>query len=245
MVKAGEEIARAAGSDLDTGHARLIQAMALHNLEEWDEALAGYTDAAVRCEHLVPIHGAVAALLAADAYNGLGAIAEIFHGNYEAAGAHYEAALHAAEAGGIDPTHRGVFLINLAGIERERGHVARAATLLAEALPLLWEANNARLVVEGLEELAWCAVAAGQHRQAARLLGAFRALFTRMAFADDPLLVAHREHFLRAAQKALGPTAFAEAWAAGQNLPIESAMSEALALTNTLAHGSVKDCGLD
>jgi hypothetical protein len=66
-----------------------------------------------------------------------------------------------------------------------------------------------------------------------------------MAFADEPILVAQRERFLMTAQETLGPAAFAEAWAAGQNLPIESAMSEALALTNTLAQGSVKDCGLD
>jgi tetratricopeptide (TPR) repeat protein len=245
MAKSAEEIARAAGSDLDVGYARLIQAVALQDLEAWDEAVAGYTDAVVLCEHLVPTHGAVAAIVAAEAHNGLGAIAEIHHSDRDAAGRHYEAALHTAEAAGIDRTHRAVYLQNLAGIERERGHAARAATLLAEALPLAWEANDFRLVASGLEEVAWCAIAAGLHHQAARLLGAFRALFMRMGFAEEPILVAQREHFLRTVQKVLGPTAFAEAWAAGENLPIESAMSEALALTNTLLHSSVKDGGLD
>ena len=117
-------------------------------------------------------------------------------------------------------------------------------SLLAEALPLSWEANDFRLVAGGLEELAWCAMAAGQHRQAARLLGAFRALYTRMAFADEPILAAQRERFLTTAQEALGPTEFAEAWADGQHLPIEAAISEALALTDTLAHNSIQASGL-
>ncbi len=240
IAKTAEEIARAAGSDLDVGYARLIQAMALEDLGEWDEAAAGYTDALVLCEHLVPTHGAVAAVVAAEAHNGLGAIAEIHQSDRDAAGRHYEAALHTAEAAGIDRTHRGVYLQNLAGIERERGHATRATALLAEALPLAWEANDFRLVASGLEEVAWCAIAAGQHHQAARLLGAFRAQFMRMGFADEPILVAQRERFLTTVQKAIGPAAFAEAWEDGQNLSVDEALREALVLLDEVGRDVVR-----
>ncbi len=240
MAKTAEEIARAAGSDLDVGLARLIQAMALQNLEQWDEAVARYTDVVAFCEHLIPTQGAAAAVVVAEALNGLGSIAEMHDGDLDAAGRHYEAALQTMEASGVVRIHRGVYLINLAGIERERGRVTQAATLLAEALPLLWEAGDFRLVSGGLEEVAWCAIAAGQHRQATRLLGAFRALFTRMAFADEPILVAHRERFIAAAQEALGPTAFAEAWEDGQNLSVDEALREALVLLDEVGRDVVR-----
>jgi predicted ATPase/class 3 adenylate cyclase len=234
---AGEELALAVGSDLDVGFAWLVQGMALMELGKEDEAATHFRDAVAIGEPLLPSHGAVAALLTADGHSGLGVLAAI-HGDRDAAAQHYEAALLVAEAGGVERTYPGVLLVNLAAIERQRGREGRAATLLGQALPLLWEVHDLRLVAGGLEEAAWYASLIGQNVQAARLLGAARALITRMRFAEEPQVVAERERLTAAVQNALGPAAFADAWKDGQTLPVETALNEVLVLVNGLEAGA-------
>ena len=234
-----EETARAAHSDLDVGFARLMQGRVLMDRGERDEAAMRFADAVATGERLLSTEGPVAALQVSQAQNGLGILASI-HGDRDAAARHFEAAIKVAEVGNIDRSHRGLLLMNLAGIERERGHDARATTLLAEALPLLWEGHDFRLVAGGLEEVAYIASAAGQHRQVARLLSAAQALAQHMGFVDEPHQVADRKRFTAAAQDVLGPTAFAEAWADGQSVPVEAAVSDARVLLEELARGVEK-----
>jgi hypothetical protein len=84
-------------------------------------------------------------------------------------------------------------------------------------------------VAEPLEGLAKVAVAQGCPDQAARLFGVAQALRARIGVPVAPVDRADYECNLAATRAALGETAFDAAWAAGQALPLDQAIAEAVA----------------
>ena len=73
------------------------------------------------------------------------------------------------------------------------------------------------------------AAGAGQPARAARLLGATAARREAMGAPLPPIERPAVEKAIERARTALGEDAFAAAWAGGQALPLERAVSEALA----------------
>jgi len=119
-------------------------------------------------------------------------------------------------------------LNNLGDVARYQGDLERATALYTQSLTLYREMGNDADVGECLEGLAGVADAQGQAQRAARLLGATAAL---RATLRVPLPVADRaanERLVAATREALGDAAFGAAWAAGQALPLEQVIAEAL-----------------
>jgi hypothetical protein len=169
--------------------------------------------------------------------NGLGVVASIV-GDRDAAAHDFEAALRAAKAEGLDRTHSGLILSNLAETERERGRAGRAAALLAEALPLLWQGNDLRLVAGGLEATAWCAHAMGEHLRGVHFLAASEAVMKRLGVANESIQPTDRERLVTALQTTLGVEAFAHAWGEGQRVSLAEAVDAAIALVDERARTS-------
>ena len=128
------------------------------------------------------------------------------------------------------PLGTGVVLGKLADVAQGQGDVARAAELYRESLGF-WLGHGDELgTVEILTGLA--RLAAGGHPEAAvRLFAAAEAIQRRIGLTLAPALRIKNERALAAARAALGEEAFAAARAAGQDLPVEQAISEAQAVT--------------
>jgi hypothetical protein len=82
---------------------------------------------------------------------------------------------------------------------------------------------------EGLEGLAAAAAAAGRPARALRLAGAAAALRDHLELRLPPAEREELERWLAPAHAALAPAAAAAAWAAGQSMPLEAAVADALA----------------
>jgi DNA-binding CsgD family transcriptional regulator/tetratricopeptide (TPR) repeat protein len=127
---------------------------------------------------------------------------------------------------------RGVAL-SLAGlglVARLRNDPGGAAARFAESLALFRELGDAPGTAVALEQLAGAAVVLGEAARAARLFGAAEALRERLEVPAAPARRRDRDRDLGAARAALGPDAFAAAWAAGRALPPDAAVAEALAV---------------
>jgi hypothetical protein len=119
-------------------------------------------------------------------------------------------------------------LATLGCIAGATGAVARARAVLSEALALAWAKGPRVVVAVDLEEAAALAAAQGRAQRAARLYGAAAALRAAMGAPLPPYLRAAHDRTVAAVRAALGD-AFAAAWAAGEALPLEQAIDEALA----------------
>jgi non-specific serine/threonine protein kinase len=118
---------------------------------------------------------------------------------------------------------------NLGEIARRRGDLGRAGTLLAESTRLFRALGDKRRLAECLEEFAGLAAARRQPARAARLAGAAEALREALETPAEPMERAANEATVAVARTALGDSAFAVAWTAGQALPLDAAIAEALA----------------
>jgi hypothetical protein len=83
-------------------------------------------------------------------------------------------------------------------------------------------------VLLALEGAAGVAGAHGQPERAARLFGATDAVRTALGVPVRPVDRPRYDRDVSAVRTALGPDAFAAAWAAGRALPLEQAITEAL-----------------
>jgi DNA-binding CsgD family transcriptional regulator len=109
----------------------------------------------------------------------------------------------------------------------DQGNATRAATLLAEALPLWSRIGNKEGIAEWLGGVARLADCRGRFVPAARLYGAAEATFD---VAGVPQVVpppAQRRRSVDRVRASLGADTFAAAWAAGRALPLEQAVAEA------------------
>jgi hypothetical protein len=125
-------------------------------------------------------------------------------------------------------------LVNLGTVARAQGDNSRAAQCFAEGLALLREYRfGGNIAHDGeiggsLEGLAGVAGLQEQPERAARLFGAAEAL---RLVAGKPLPPAYRAAYecdVAAARAQLGEATFAAAWAAGQAMTIDEAITYAL-----------------
>jgi predicted ATPase/DNA-binding XRE family transcriptional regulator len=128
-----------------------------------------------------------------------------------------------------------VTLMNLAGVARAEGSLARAARLHADSLSVR---RNAGMLADAYEDLVGIAEIAhlmGHVEPAARLLGAddhYRTLFGSVGWGVTPM---RREQTRQALLELLGGERFAAEWAAGRALSTEEAITAALVLADELA----------
>jgi predicted ATPase/class 3 adenylate cyclase len=113
-------------------------------------------------------------------------------------------------------------------LARARGEAAAARARYAESLAMLQEQGVRVRVPALLEAIASLWGEQGGGTQAARLLGAADALRTTMGTPVPASCRAAYEADVAAARAGMGEVAFAAAWAAGQALPWEQAVDEAL-----------------
>jgi predicted ATPase/DNA-binding SARP family transcriptional activator len=124
-------------------------------------------------------------------------------------------------------------LVNLGNVACALGKNAEARVFLEESLTIrLKEPDpwmDRRGIAAGLEGLAAVAGVQRQSERAARLLGAASALRERIGTVLTPAREADHDRHVQAARQALGVEGFTRAWDAGQALPPEQAVAEALA----------------
>jgi DNA-binding CsgD family transcriptional regulator len=121
-------------------------------------------------------------------------------------------------------------LLELGGIETDRGNCAGAAVRYAESLKLCGEIRSQELLVNALAATGRLAVAAGWPEAASRLLGAAAALGEALGYVAPPRDQGRWQGAASAACSALGEQACAAAWAEGRALPAERAAAEAAAV---------------
>jgi non-specific serine/threonine protein kinase len=120
-------------------------------------------------------------------------------------------------------------LNSLADLARAEGDNARAADLLRECLVLRRAIGDRGNLVLTLGELAGTNAALGQPARAARLFGAAEALRERTGVRlASPADRAEADRRAAHACAALGASEFAAAWAAGQRMTLEEAVTYAL-----------------
>jgi DNA-binding NarL/FixJ family response regulator len=123
-----------------------------------------------------------------------------------------------------------VVLGKLADVAQARGDDASAAALHRESLGF-WQGQGSELItVEILTGLARLA-AKNQPEHAVRLFAATQAIQTRVGLTPAPALRAKNERAIGSARAALGEEAFAAAWAASEELPLQRAAAEAQSVT--------------
>ena len=162
----------------------------------------------------------------------LGVVARL-QGDYDRAAAlHTESLTLGREVG--DKWRIAASLVSLGIVALQLGDYARAAALYEESLTLSQEIRDRRIVYDCLDGLAVVACAQGQYDRAARLLGAAEPLREALGFSPVAVdRVAHEAH-VAAARAGLEAAAFTAAWAAGQALPLDQAIEQALAPTNVV-----------
>jgi predicted ATPase/DNA-binding CsgD family transcriptional regulator len=110
-------------------------------------------------------------------------------------------------------------------------HFRQAATLLGEAIRLIWDVHDLWQLVAPLEDLADVAALTGHPVQAARLYGAVEALRETIGKPIPPADQAEYERELAVTKLALGAERFAAECAAGRALSLDEAVAEALSIT--------------
>jgi DNA-binding CsgD family transcriptional regulator/tetratricopeptide (TPR) repeat protein len=121
----------------------------------------------------------------------------------------------------------GVVLGKLADVAQARGDDARAAALYDESLGFWRGQDNELGTVEVLTGLARIAAKKGRPEAAVRLFAAAEGVQRQVGLTLAPALRARNEQALATARAKLGGEAFGATWAAGEDLPLEQAVTEA------------------
>jgi non-specific serine/threonine protein kinase len=116
----------------------------------------------------------------------------------------------------------------LAIIADRRGDAPRAAALYRESLNLARDHRDLQQIAAPLDRLAIHAGTAGQDESAARLFGAAARLHELLGRPADRAAGEDHERADAGARTRLGDERFGAAWAAGQALPLDDAVAEAL-----------------
>ena len=119
-------------------------------------------------------------------------------------------------------------LCYLGDLARARDDLDAALGHYRESLQLAQKSGVLLRAANALDGVAGVAAARGDAERAVRLYGAAAALREQLGAAVVPWELPGRERDLAVAQAALGPAAFAGAWAAGAALPLEVTVAEAL-----------------
>lgn len=110
-----------------------------------------------------------------------------------------------------------------------------APALFARCLPLARDDDNYMIIAGCLVGVALAALANGRVQEAARLRAADAALLERLGIGFTALKAARSRRIDTETRASLGEEVFAAAWAAGQALSLDEAITEAQALAESLA----------
>jgi DNA-binding CsgD family transcriptional regulator len=149
-----------------------------------------------------------------------------------AAAAHYDAAL-ALLGDGNALAVAGV-LWDAAAVARDQGDLPKAADYLQASLARRWDWMERRGVRECLTGLAELAVLTGRCEPALRLFGAAETLRRAIGIHDDRHHQPRRAAALATARRAVGETAGAAVFAAGQDVPLAEAVALAMAMAEAI-----------
>jgi tetratricopeptide (TPR) repeat protein len=199
----------------------------LNNLGSFAVELADYDRAVVLHEEALALRREIGDQWAiANSLRNLGNVAAA-QGRYERATARHAEALALRRALG-DKSGIADSLKNLGNVAAAQGDFGQAGTLYEECLRLGREIGAKDEIAESLEGMAWVAAARGEAERAAWLGGAAEA--QRQALGTFVLVDQQACHAqtVRTLRGALGESAFASAWAAGQALAPEDAVALAL-----------------
>ncbi|MCE7986917.1 MAG: helix-turn-helix domain-containing protein [Caldilinea sp. CFX5] len=117
--------------------------------------------------------------------------------------------------------------LELGRLARRHGHAAQAQNYYAESLTVLGELRDKRRLPVCLEGIAGLASMVGQPARAAQLFGAADAWREAVGLPLPPVERATYERDLAAARTQLDEVAWTTAWAEGQTLSLEQAITEA------------------
>jgi predicted ATPase/class 3 adenylate cyclase/Tfp pilus assembly protein PilF len=159
-------------------------------------------------------------------------------GDVDAAATRFEEALEAARRQGSKLVESGA-LNNLAYVTLKRRQHERTSKLVRESLAILREDKDTRLIMECFELLARASAARGEAHRAAHLAAAAARLGNEVGIAVDEVeAVLPHEEWLAGARAGLGEAAWARAWEEGGAMPLDEAISEALATDAEEAGGA-------
>jgi predicted ATPase/DNA-binding CsgD family transcriptional regulator len=127
-----------------------------------------------------------------------------------------------------EPFWESMVFMNIGQVAQCRNDQVRARKLYQEGLAHCWQLTNLWGIGMGLERVARSAAAYGQLRQAAHLFAAAENLFQSLGIALEAHEWPGHETYLSLVREGLDPASFATAWAEGQALPLEQAVTEAL-----------------
>jgi len=161
----------------------------------------------------------------------LGVVAEK-QGDYERATVLLERGLALSQHVG-NKRHIPAVQCSLAHVWLHRGDLERAATLYRESLILRREIGEKSGLAESLEGLARLACAQVHYERTARILGAAEVLREATGSHRMPLHQVDHDQRVASVQGALGPSAFATAWAEGRAVTLERAIEYALTPVET------------
>jgi len=128
-----------------------------------------------------------------------------------------------------DRTSIAISLLNLAMVAISRGAPESVADLLRETIAITMEVGSETLGQSVLDVAAGFAALSRHWERTARLLGAAEAIVGRSGFQRDTADAEFVRPLAERALQALGPSAYAEATAAGAALAYEAALVEARA----------------
>jgi predicted ATPase len=213
----------------------LIEAGALHGLAEVtgkqgdvNQATAYLNDAEAKYRELG--HG----LYLAYGLNGFGYLA-LAQGNHERARSLFEEAVSLARDLGESAAIAG-FLHSVGDAVRASGDHKGAAVRYREGLILAQEAQDLISVTDCLTGFAGLAAESGRYEQAARLFGAVESLRESVGTPGSGYPKERQSLDMANIRDALGNEAESEARVAGRALPLEAAVSEALALADKVVN---------
>ena len=120
-------------------------------------------------------------------------------------------------------------LCNLGWMALLRNDLDKAGAILRECLASAWDLGLNPLVQTSLEGLACLAGAHGEAKRAARLWGAAQALHEDKVIPRDLDFLAEADARISVVRSGMGEKAWEEAWREGRAMPLDEAVSYALA----------------
>jgi len=137
---------------------------------------------------------------------------------------------------------------DLAYVVLHQGDYRQAATLFAKSLTVAQERDRKSDVTRSLAGLAGVAAVSGQLQRAVRLFGSALTLMEAWGEIDGVVNQSEHERHLAAIRAQFDPASFSAAWAEGQAMTMEQAISEALDVarvaqlpTEPLAHLTARE----
>jgi predicted ATPase/DNA-binding XRE family transcriptional regulator len=217
-------LAHASGDAKAKARAALVRGNLALWQGDWDRANSYLLDALAQWRNLEPARGLAGTL------ENLGLLAAL-QGNHTEAESWYSELLTVAQAQRW-PVQTAWALNGLGACAREQGDLPRAVSLFGEALTLVRDGSELATIANCFIDLGMVAAVTAKPEQGTRLFGAANAIRERKGWVDPAVELAQLEQAYAPARAQLSEEAFAAAWAAGREQPLDQAIAEAL----TVAH---------